>query len=616
MRSKPIALTTVLLLLVLAAASRGQSPSARPSDQVSVEPSRISEIDLTRSANQKDATKEREKSITGRVLNESGQPMPHASIFVRKLGAQANSNRSLGTDQDGFFHADDLAPGVYSVFSSVSAYVPASESANRQYYRPGETVTLRMIKGGVITGTVTNAEGEPVIAVRVSAIRVRDAEGRPITGSGAGTVGARQTDDRGVYRIFGLPSGSYLIQAGGGGVNSYPPSAVEGDAPTYHPSTTRDAAAEVTVRTGDEVSGIDVRYRGEGGHIISGSISGSFGSDANSRAGASVVLTRSNSGAIEANSYAALRSGERGFALYGVPDGEYDLYGFIGVGTDTAFASAPRRVTVKGSDVTGIELALAPLGAISGRIVSDRLPESERKGDCKGTRSMSVEETLITPRRDEKSGNKGQIPPMLTPSEGAPDEKGEFKIFSMLAGRYRFETRLPNEDWFVRSITIAGPSKQQNDVMAAGLAISSGQRATDVTVTIAEGAAGLRGKIAPASEGAALPPRLRVHLVPADVNSADDVVRYGEVPVENDSFSMTNLASGRYFVLARAISDEEFNQRSVSPVAWDATTRAKLRREAEAANVTVELQRCQRVEDFVLKYSAPRSKKPASGTKQ
>jgi len=131
-----------------------------------------------------------------------------------------------------------------------------------------------------------------------------------------------------------------------------------------------------------------------------------------------------------------------------------------------------------------------------------------------------------------------------------------------------------------------------------------------LTVTLAEGAAGIRGKVVAASETVTLPSRLRVHLLPAEADSAEDVLRYAEVSVDGEgAFSISNLAAGRYFALARAVSDEEFIERTPPPLAWDAASRAKLRREAAAANVVVELRQCQRLAEYVLKY------KPASGVK-
>jgi hypothetical protein len=515
----------------------------------------------------------------------------------------SGAGMSIGTDEDGRFRADDLAPGMYSVFAYAAGYVTEADPVERQTYRPGDVVTLRMIKGGVISGTVTNSSGEPVIAARVSASRVRDAEQRPIRG--ASPTNSRQTDDLGAFRIYGLQSGSYVVAVNGGTAYYYSssPGGYDADAPTYYPSTTRDAAVEITVRAGEEVNGIDIKYRGERGHTVSGTLSGVIGK--NPSRGVSVTLAYPTSGAIESSAYLSLRAGERGFALYGVPDGEYEIVARGNTGAENDFASAPRRVVVKGADVTGIELTLAPLGSISGRILVEPLLDSERKDACKTKSGALLEETVMIARRDERANAKEQSS-SGDPSyiEGAADDKGEFKIYGLGAGRYRIEPRLP-ESWYVRSIMLSATQKQP-DLASTGLALSSGQRVTDLTVTLAEGAAGLRGKVVPASENTSVPPRFRVHLVPAEAESADDVLRYAEAAVGGDGvFSITNLAPGRYLLLARAVTDDEFMVRTPRLVAWDATARTKLQRDAKAVNVVVELHRCQRLTDYVLKYQTP-----------
>jgi hypothetical protein len=55
-------------------------------------------------------------------------------------------------------------------------------------------------------------------------------------------------------------------------------------------------------------------------------------------------------------------------------------------------------------------------------------------------------------------------------------------------------------------------------------------------------------------------------------------------------------------LLARPIPDSEPNDKPARPAAWDAAERAKLRREAEAAKVVIELKPCQRLSDYVLRY--------------
>lgn len=559
---------------------------------------------------QNDSAKRRSKSITGRLVDESGQPIPNAAVYVRKAGPPTSPSRSLGTDEDGRFHADDLTSGAYSVSAYAPGYVPATEAVEREYYRAGDVVNLRVTKGGIVTGTVTNSSGEPVVGVRVSAIRVRDGESRPIRGAGQ-SGNSRQTDDRGVYRMYGLASGSYLVLASGTGQMMYTASAYDSDVPTYYPSTTRDAAAEVVVRAGQEATGIDIRYRGDRGYIVSGALSGALGEDSSGFRGVTVSLAHRSSGAIESRAYVQLRAG-RGFGIYGVPDGDYDLIAQMDVGAESSAASAPRHVVVKGADVTGIELSLAPFGSVSGRAVLEKLPDAERPPDCKAKRTAALDELVLTARRDEKSGAKDQPGPgVAAPNDASPDEKGEFKIPSLAAGRYRIEMRLPTEDWFVRSMTKAGPpASKQNDVAGAGLAISTSQRVTDVTVTIAEGAAALRGKVVPASEGARLPAQLQVHVVPAEPEPTNDAIRFAEVRVDSEgAFSLSNLAPGRYYLQARAVSDDQLMERNPQPLAWDVALRTKLRREAQAANVVIELQRCQRVTEYVLKYTAAPSRK-------
>src|SRR5205085_2313157 len=96
-------------------------------------------------------------------------------------------------------------------------------------------------------------------------------------------------------------------------------------------------------------------------------------------------------------------------------------------------------------------------------------------------------------------------------------------------------------------------------------------------------------------------PRLRVHLLPAEREHADDVLRFFETtPGADGAFLFKNLPPGRYLLLARLAADA--NDATPRPASWDADARARLRREAEAANTTVELQPCQRATDFALRF--------------
>src|SRR5690242_15042230 len=139
-------------------------------------------------------------TISGQVVSDSGQPLAGASLFVRAINSPI-APRSTTTDAEGNFRLDGLDPALYSITASAPAYA-FDTTATATYYRIGDAVRLELVRGGVITGTVTNNAGEPVIGLRVRAVRIRDAAGQTTRTASTGTE--QLTDDRGVYRIYGL----------------------------------------------------------------------------------------------------------------------------------------------------------------------------------------------------------------------------------------------------------------------------------------------------------------------------------------------------------------------------------------------------------------------------
>jgi hypothetical protein len=542
-------------------------------------------------------------AIAGRVLNESGQPMPNGTVYVTGRSKQP-ARRATSLDEQGRFRIDDLPRGVYYVSAQVRGYVFSNEPGEPVPYRPGDTVNLVVRKGGVITGTVTGSSGEPVVAVRMSAIPVRDVEGRPRQRSGGEFP--RYTDDRGVYRLFGLSPGFYLVVSGSKLPGPAMLTGFDEDVPTYYPSATRDTATEVVVRSGDEVGGIDIRYRGGRGNAVSGLITGGAATGAKVQ-GVNVWLMRASDDAIEAMTFTQARGNERPFAFYGVPEGQYYITARRGAyQNDDGAGSPPVRVSVKASDVTGIEIVLVPFGSIAGRVLLELAAEKDKTVKCQSQRPPSVEEMLITVRRDQTGDSMERSLPNRAPVAGAPDDKGEFLLQGLDAAHYRVETSMLDEVFYIRAITLPGTGRVANPIDAArsGVDVKPGERVNGVTVVLAEGAASIRGRVLPQKDGAALPDRLRVHLVPAEQQNAEDTLRYAEAAVQSDgAFALTNVAPGRYWLVAREVSELEANQRSPRRLFWSLSSRATLRREAEASNILLDLKPCQRVVDYELRYT-------------
>ena len=535
-------------------------------------------------------------SITGRVVNESGKPMPNVRVFVGGSGRQS-VRRTVNTDEAGRFVADDLPRGSYAITVQASGYVLVRDPGNTVHHRPGDSVNIVLKKGAAITGTVTNSDGDPVVGVQMSAILVRDAQGHSVFGSyGSG----RYTDDRGVYRLFGLPAGTYVVVAGSKILGSSMLTAYADDAPTFYPSSTRDTAGEVTLQYGGEATGIDIRYRGEHGYAISGSIADAAMSDW-SNVSVSVMLTRASNDAPEAQTFFQPRGSERAFAFYGVTDGDY--YVTLRRGpyqSDDGAASKRIPVKVRGRDVTGVGISLAPLGSIAGRLTLDLATKDVR---CETKPAPAVEETLVSISTDDtdSSDPSSRFASILI----TPEKTGDFVFQGLPAASYRLDSRmLLDEAWYLRAMTVPGPTNTPVDAGGRGIVVRPGQRINGVRFVLGEGAASIRGRVVADKEGASLPDRLRVHLVPAEPNSAEDTLRFVEAEVQTDnSFKLLSVAPGRYWLLARQLPEEESKKRLVRPQAWNAAARAGLRREAAASNVAIDLKPCQRVADYQFRYT-------------
>jgi hypothetical protein len=193
--------------------------------------------------------------ITGRVVTDSGQPIPRAIVSIIGAGGSLDKMFSgrlaVATTADGRFEATGLDPAPYLITAKAPSYLPIqnNDPSAQEYHFLGENVTVVLRKGGVITGKVTTPTGEPVIGVQVSAVPTGAAALAPpgvTLDLGSGQMISRQTDDRGVYRLYGVPPGKYLVVAGAAG---FPMASTPfvGKVPTYHPASTRDTATPVIV---------------------------------------------------------------------------------------------------------------------------------------------------------------------------------------------------------------------------------------------------------------------------------------------------------------------------------------------------------------------------------
>ncbi len=547
-------------------------------------------------------------SISGRVTNETGQPVAGATVSLRGSSPFFQA-RMTSTDSEGNFQVTDLGAELYAVSAFAPGYIapPRDPESPPVYHRIGDSVDLSIVRGGVITGSVMSSSGEPLVHIAVRAMMIRDANGEGPRFPATHTP--RSTDDRGVYRIYGLVPGTYLVSAGGRHSFGVSSGAFDADAATFSPSSTRDTAAEIVVKPGEETTGVDIRYRAEPGRVISGGVAGP--PDPTGTSQPTVNLVQMANGVPLGTAISYQTPGSKGFSFYGVSDGDYDLVAQLSLGPGQLLVSEPRRVTVKGADIAGLELTVKPLGAIEGHLSLEASPAPE----CQNKRKPMFSETLVSVRRISKPAEKDQAFPMaFSVAQGSPNPAGNFMLRNLSPGNYRFSTRFSAKYWFLRSIIRETGAQRANpktanvsrgfDVARHGLSLKSGERITGVNITLAEGAASLRGtiKLAP---GESVPSKLNVHLVPTEEENSDDALRQFSAPVSADGmFAFNNLPPGNYFAVARIPGVNEFTSDTKLRVP-EAELRALIRRAAESERINVEFKPCQNMVDFRLPIALP-----------
>ena len=200
-------------------------------------------------------------SISGKVTIK-GKPAPGVVIIATgagdRYGSMVRGHRAR-TDQTGSYRIINLPADTYAISAVTLALVPANQSDSVVVSEGEEVqdVNLLLVPGGVITGKITNFEGEPIIGERVT---ISPADQR--TPSRFSTLMPRffldnTTDDRGVYRAFGLPPGKYKVSVGESDQGRK--SSREYFKQTFYPSVTDTAKATVIeVTEGSVTNDVDI----------------------------------------------------------------------------------------------------------------------------------------------------------------------------------------------------------------------------------------------------------------------------------------------------------------------------------------------------------------------
>jgi protocatechuate 3,4-dioxygenase beta subunit len=490
-------------------------------------------------------------SIEGTVLSDEAQPKRLRRALVALSGPALAGVRLEITDDNGRFRFTGLKAAQYALTAAKEPYATRFYGSARPVssgrgaptgplnlaIRDGETrsITMRLPRGAVITGSVTDTEGQPIpgTVVVVMADRFLPATGaRRLSAADIST-----TDDKGTYRFFGLPAGQYVVYAQVS--NGFDPLDVRRTttesrsllaANTYYPSTPDGAlATRIAIEAGEERAGIDIQAQYVPTATIKGFVSGGSASS-----GGVVRLMRSND-ALAALAGTAPVAPDGQFTFSSVAPGQYDVRTVTsspspGGSGDRTWIWGSTEVAVDGEDVTNVAIQLMPTFTISGRVAF------EGSTPPPPLSAMSLPTSIL-------SSVPGGVPP---PSMHLLDD-GKFSITGLAPGVYRPSTiggplrglQVPIGPWWLKSIVIDG-----REVLDAPLDLEHGSESAVVTFT--DRASEVAGSV----KDAAGAPVTRGYVVVYSADRAHWFVTsrrvVGVAPDISGRYSIRNLPPGEY----------------------------------------------------------------------
>jgi protocatechuate 3,4-dioxygenase beta subunit len=509
-------------------------------------------------------------AIRGRVLDATTrQPIPGARLTLAAAAGGAADHQAL-TDLDGRYEFSSLPPGAYVLAASpgdmrathLARFLDASSppAAGRTplprpfKLRPGETRTgadILLTPARAIEGTVLGETGEPIANAQVTA---HTAEG-DLAGS------ARQTDDRGFFRVFGLAPGEYRVCAR---VDSEAPSPnTDGSrlARTCYPESPDDrGAARVPVSSSD-ATGITIRMVRSSTYTVTGSVVDAAGAAA---VNANVVLSRRTP---DGTTYAArVEMQGNAFTARGVLPGEYVLEASIGASADGLISPRERGFMplAVGSDLSGLVIATGRGGTVRGHVVFEGSPPAHR-----GLTIQSRQEDVATSSGDGRTAHAAV----------GPD--GSFTLPHLFGPQLLSVQGLPT-GWFVKTI-----SQKERDITDTATLFGEHTEGSEVRILVSDRGAQLSARVrdpdgAPADVCTVVLVPVRAMRWSAAIGGLGGFAQNGECRVGN-------VRPGEYYILAPVPDDLPLLLRS-SVLPPEVAARGRKIRVEAGERRTVELQ--------------------------
>ena len=371
-----------------------------------------------------------------------------------------------------------------------------------------DTVDVRLPRGGVISGTITDEFGDPAYATAVRVMRFVYQNGhRYPTTFGQQDV----TDDRGSYRISGLPPGEYIVTAVPNDVvsqaaarqvelrarlgtfvaaekakgNDWPigmrrdaldvlnqPVDMRGYIPVHYPgSVLASGAAPVRVGVSEDVAGIDIRLQVVHTANVTGTI---MWAEGKVPAGARVQLMDPQIAMPTIGSWWVGANAEGKFTFYGVAPGRYLVRNHMGVAGVDLHGAAEVQVDPNGRN--DVELRLQRGQTVSGSVALEGAPLALAK--------VRVVLHPVTTPADSELGTE----------RVAVDATGRFVLTGITPARYRFTLENLPAGWTLGSAVFS-----DRDAADLLLEVESGRNLAGGVLKLTSRTAEIAGAVASAN---------------------------------------------------------------------------------------------------------------------
>jgi hypothetical protein len=489
-------------------------------------------------------------TVTGRVVT-AGEGTPLKSARVSLIPEPTGSHNQIyaaSSDGEGHFTLKDIPPGRYRFFAAHTGFVEQHYKAGTDDAGPlfslasGEKVSdvlFRLVAAAVITGRVSNEDGDPMQRVEIAALRrpgedeMEDFEEPRRHKIQMEAVGWAESDDRGQYRVFGLKPGEYFIRA----EDSSPPigrGPVEESiwvkqelgseyASVYFPGATEVSQAQVVpVKAGEEAQA-DITMRRVKTVDIAGRVIGPNGPATN----ALVRLEPTDSSESDFNRQDT--TDEKGsFHFRNVPSGTYYVLAYLREQGPVYETRARQKVEVSSDNIDALTVTLSPGITIQGKLKAD------------GSASLPLDRItllLISVDEDDLPGGRSEV-----------KKDGSFEFRSVHDGNYSIHVGGLDQSAYIKSAR-HGP----DDLLEKGLQVE-GSSPGQIEITVSSDGAKLEGSISD-DEGPVTGARVR--LVP------DPLTPYNHLRIQRTTtdqlghFSLIDIAPGKYSLTAKPMVSSE-----------------------------------------------------------